>query len=64
MINLHLSGAANESFQILWLGSNSDDIEVGCGATVSEDYPGCVFYSVVFSTTGYGQRRPGVLRKC
>lgn len=40
---------------ILCIGAHSDDIEIGCGGTVlrlSEEYPGCRFYWVVFSGDG------------
>lgn len=40
---------------VLCIGAHSDDIEIGCGGTIlrlSEDYPGCRFYWVVFSGEG------------
>jgi len=55
MISLQLSGDKNRPLRILCLGSHSDDIEIGCGGTILrliEDYPGCVFHWVVFSTIG------------
>lgn len=55
MINLKLGRTTNESLQILCLGCHSDDIEIGCGGTIlrlAEEYPGCVFYWVVFSAIG------------
>jgi LmbE family N-acetylglucosaminyl deacetylase len=39
-------------FLCLW--AHSDDIEIGCGGTIlrlSQDYPGCSFYWVVFSAS-------------
>jgi LmbE family N-acetylglucosaminyl deacetylase len=41
--------------KILCLGAHSDDIEIGCGATILrllQDYPNCVFHWVVFSALG------------
>jgi LmbE family N-acetylglucosaminyl deacetylase len=55
MIQLSLDGAARGGLTILCLGAHSDDIEIGCGGTIlrlSEQYPDCTFYWVVFSATG------------
>jgi LmbE family N-acetylglucosaminyl deacetylase len=55
MIRLNLSGRDGGALKILCLGSHSDDIEIGCGGTVLrliEQYPGCIFYWVVFSAIG------------
>jgi LmbE family N-acetylglucosaminyl deacetylase len=55
MIQLILDEAARGGLTILCLGAHSDDIEIGCGGTIlrlSEQYPGCTFYWVVFSATG------------
>jgi LmbE family N-acetylglucosaminyl deacetylase len=41
--------------KILCLGAHSDDIEIGCGATILrllQDYPNSVFHWVVFSALG------------
>ena len=51
---IHL-GVDNEAPQILFLGSHSDDIEIGCGGTIlrlAEQYPGASFHWVVFSAIG------------
>jgi LmbE family N-acetylglucosaminyl deacetylase len=55
MFGLPLSGPR----QILCLGAHSDDIEIGCGATVlqmSEAYPDAFFHWVVFSGAGERER--------
>jgi LmbE family N-acetylglucosaminyl deacetylase len=55
MIRLNLSGDASGAFTVLCLGAHSDDIEIGCGATVlrlAEQYPRAVFHWVVFSAAG------------
>jgi LmbE family N-acetylglucosaminyl deacetylase len=54
MIQLKLA-EGTESLQVLCLGSHSDDIEIGCGASVLKlagDHPQCVFHWVVFSAIG------------
>jgi len=52
LIQLSLPSNNSSPLNILCLGAHSDDIEIGCGGTVlrlAEQYPGCVFYWVVFS---------------
>jgi LmbE family N-acetylglucosaminyl deacetylase len=55
MIHLNLEAKADQTLQVLCLGSHSDDIEIGCGGTIlrlAEQYPGCVFHWAVFSAVG------------
>ena len=55
MINLSLRAEATGALTVLCLGAHSDDIEIGCGGTIlriAQDYPGAVFYWVVFSASG------------
>jgi LmbE family N-acetylglucosaminyl deacetylase len=55
MMKLQLSGANDRALKVLCLGSHSDDIEIGCGGTILRllnEYPGCMFYWVVFSAIG------------
>jgi LmbE family N-acetylglucosaminyl deacetylase len=50
-----LSPNENERFTVLCLGAHSDDIEIGCGATLLElkgRFPQLEFHWVVFSTDG------------
>ena len=57
MIKLNLDAGNGGALKVLCLGSHSDDIEIGCGGTMLrliEQYPGCVFYWVVFQC----HRRP------
>jgi LmbE family N-acetylglucosaminyl deacetylase len=54
MIRANLNGDGR-ALNILCLGAHSDDIEIGCGATIlrlAEQHPGSVLYWVVFSATG------------
>lgn len=58
MIALKFSKRGREAFNVLCLGAHSDDIEIGCGATVLkflEDYGEISVYWVVF--TANGERR-------
>ena len=55
MHSLDLSLHPGSPLKILCLGAHSDDIEIGCGGTIlslSETYPNCVLYWVVFSAIG------------
>jgi len=55
MRSLSLSYNPTSSLSVLCLGAHSDDIEIGCGGTIlrlSEQYPNCAFYWVVFSALG------------
>jgi LmbE family N-acetylglucosaminyl deacetylase len=55
MRSLSLLNDRSGSLTILCLGAHSDDIEIGCGGTIlqlSQKYPNCVFYWVVFSAIG------------
>jgi len=55
MIQLTLPPQASKKLEILCLGAHSDDIEIGCGATILrllEQYPNCVLHWVVFSAIG------------
>jgi len=52
MLNLALNLSADEQPCILFLGAHSDDIEIGCGATVlrlANELPGARIHWVVFS---------------
>jgi len=54
MLSLTLPYDAGRPPKILCLGAHSDDIEIGCGGAIlrlSQDYPGCSFYWVVFSAS-------------
>ncbi len=53
MIHLNLDREGSEGLQILSLGSPANDSAICCGGTIlclAEQYPGCVFHWVVFST--------------
>lgn len=55
MIQLNLPANPAEKLEILCLGSHSDDIEIGCGATIlrlAKEFPGCAIHWVVFSAIG------------
>lgn len=55
MIQLSLPLDGKKTFEILCLGSHSDDIEIGCGGTIlrlAEKYPACTLHWVVFSAPG------------
>ncbi len=55
MLPLSLARNAAAPLRILCLGSHSDDIEIGCGATIlriQQEYPNCLFHWVVFSAEG------------
>lgn len=52
MMPLTLGRGSSGKLQILCLGSHSDDLEIGCGGTLSRlaaEHPDCVFHWVVFS---------------
>jgi LmbE family N-acetylglucosaminyl deacetylase len=52
MIQLRMENQSPGPLQVLCIGAHSDDIEIGCGATIlqlAEQYPGCVFHWVVLS---------------
>jgi LmbE family N-acetylglucosaminyl deacetylase len=58
MISLAMNARDANALTVLCLGSHSDDIEIGCGGTIlrlAEQYPGCVFHWIVFSTHGVRQ---------
>ena len=55
MRSLSLLSDASAPLHVLCLGAHSDDIEIGCGGTIlqlSQKYPNCTFYWVVFSVIG------------
>jgi LmbE family N-acetylglucosaminyl deacetylase len=55
MMGLRLAKAVTEPLRILCLGAHSDDIEIGCGATLLQlrrVYSSVMFYWVVFSAAG------------
>ena len=55
MIALKLEGRKNEPLVVLCLGAHSDDIEIGCGATLLHfkgALPRLKFHWVVFSASG------------
>lgn len=55
MLQLNLKKEANEKLTILCLGAHSDDIEIGCGATLlhlKAAFPGAMFYWVVLTASG------------
>jgi LmbE family N-acetylglucosaminyl deacetylase len=55
MIPLLFSRQPEEPFRVLCLGAHSDDIEIGCGATLlqlKQWFPHLQFHWVVFSATG------------
>jgi LmbE family N-acetylglucosaminyl deacetylase len=55
MTGLRFGRSAEEPLEILCLGAHSDDIEIGCGATLlqlKEWYPALSFHWVVFSAKG------------
>lgn len=63
MININISENSDEPLRVLCLGCHSDDIEIGCGATILrliEEHPNCRFYWIVFSANG--ARRSEALR--
>jgi LmbE family N-acetylglucosaminyl deacetylase len=52
---LSLARDAASPLNVLCLGAHSDDIEIGCGGTIlhlTEQFPSCVLYWVVFSALG------------
>ncbi len=62
MINLNVPRAAGEPFTVLCLGAHSDDIEIGCGATLlhfKKILPKVRFHWVVFSAAGLRGREAG-----
>jgi LmbE family N-acetylglucosaminyl deacetylase len=55
MLSLGLMKKGQSPIKILCLGAHSDDIEIGCGGTIlrlTEEYPDCELYWVVFSAIG------------
>ena len=55
MRHIALPSDPTSPLKILCLGAHADDIEIGCGGTVlglSQQYPNCVLYWVVFSAIG------------
>lgn len=55
MIRLSLPGGSSEPFTVLCLGAHSDDIEIGCGATIlyfKRIFPRLKLHWVVFSASG------------
>ena len=55
MLEFSLHKSLRQARTVLFLGSHSDDIEIGCGGTVLklvETYPGLHFYWVVLGSTG------------
>src|SRR5260370_39772662 len=55
MRSLVLPFDSERPLNILCLGANSDDIEMGCGGAIlrfARQYPSCVFHWVVFSAMG------------
>jgi LmbE family N-acetylglucosaminyl deacetylase len=59
MLPLGLRGGSSAPLRILCLGAHSDDIEIGCGATVLRllaDHPGSTIHWVVFSTNEARER--------
>src|SRR5713226_1267448 len=59
MLSLHLNKGSRAPFTILCLGAHSDDIEIGCGATILEllaRYRALDFFWVVFSSSDQRDR--------
>jgi LmbE family N-acetylglucosaminyl deacetylase len=55
VIKLNVPSKGTEPFHVLCLGAHSDDIEIGCGATLlhfKKSLPRLKFHWVVFSATG------------
>lgn len=55
MIQLGIPGRSTGPFTVLCLGAHSDDIEIGCGATIlqfKKRIPHLMLYWVVFSASG------------
>jgi LmbE family N-acetylglucosaminyl deacetylase len=55
VIGLGLPGTGPDPLTVLCLGAHSDDIEIGCGATIlhfKETFPSLRLYWVVFSASG------------
>jgi LmbE family N-acetylglucosaminyl deacetylase len=55
LIGLHLAKRSIDAIQVLCLGAHSDDIEIGCGATLLHlkgAFPRLKFHWVVFSAAG------------
>jgi LmbE family N-acetylglucosaminyl deacetylase len=55
MIHFGFGAPQSHPLQILCLGAHSDDIEIGCGASIlrlAAEYPSAQFHWVVFSATG------------
>jgi LmbE family N-acetylglucosaminyl deacetylase len=60
VIELALNRDAKAPWRILCLGAHSDDLEIGCGATIlrlAREYPSTSFHWVVFSTGDDDRRR-------
>jgi LmbE family N-acetylglucosaminyl deacetylase len=59
MIRLNLESKSEKGLQILCLGAHSDDIEIGCGATLlrlAHEHPKSTFHWVVFSAIGVREK--------
>ncbi len=59
MLSLHLNKGSRAPYTILCLGAHSDDIEIGCGATILEllsRYRALDFFWVVFSSSDQRDR--------
>jgi LmbE family N-acetylglucosaminyl deacetylase len=55
MMRFGLSGKTTGPLQVLCLGAHSDDIEIGCGATLlylKQAFPGLKFHWIVFTAAG------------
>ena len=55
MIHFGFGAPKTQPLKILCLGAHSDDIEIGCGASVlrlAAEYPSAQFHWVVFSAVG------------
>jgi LmbE family N-acetylglucosaminyl deacetylase len=55
MLGFALKHKQNKALQVLCLGAHSDDIEIGCGATIFrliKEYPNANVHWVVFGSTG------------
>ncbi len=55
MLGFNLKHKKNEKLQVLCLGAHSDDIEIGCGATIHrliQEFPNLKVDWVVFGSTG------------
>ena len=60
MLTLNLAADPDRPLSVLCLGAHSDDIEIGCGATLLQlknIHPKVQFHWVVFSGYGYSGRR-------